>query len=224
MKGLVLKDLYYLKGFAKQYLLILGFMAVWSVVVGNSSFVITYLLVFGNTIILSTSSMDETVSFNRFALTMPLSRKMLVQSKYILMLLIDLNALLIGLLIGFLVSINPYRLNGTSRWISSGIFEWSGTVTLFVLFMLISCVTLPAVFKLGVEKARNIYIMSMLGLAVLVFGGLKLCQVVGISLEFLDHLEEIPSGELAAVMLVFCAGAVVVSYRVSLKMIRKREW
>ena len=74
MKGLVLKDLYYLRGFAKQYLLILVFMAVWSVMVKNSSFIATYLLVMGNTLLLSTSSMDEAVSFNRFALTMPVSR------------------------------------------------------------------------------------------------------------------------------------------------------
>lgn len=224
MKGLVLKDLYYLKGFMRQYLLILGFMAVWSVMVKNSSFIVTYLLVIGNTLTLSTSSMDEAVSFNRFALTMPVSRKMLVQSKYILMIAIELSALLIGLLLGVLVNMNPYPLQGTSRWVSSGSFEWTGIITLFVLFTLISSVTLPAVFKLGVEKARHIYMISMLGLAVLVFGGLKLCQMAGISLDFLDRLEEIPSEGLLAIMLAVCAGAVAVSYRVSLKVVRNKEW
>lgn len=224
MKGLVLKDLYYLKGFMKQYLLILGFMAVWSVMVKNSSFIVTYLLVIGNTLTLSTSSMDEAVSFNRFALTMPVSRKMLVQSKYILMIAIELSALLIGLLLGVLVNMNPYPLQGTSRWVSSGSFEWTGIITLFVLFTLISSVTLPAVFKFGVEKARHIYMISMLGLAVLVFGGLKLCQVAGISLDFLNHLAEIPSEGLLAIMLAVSIGTVAVSYRVSLKVIRNKEW
>ena len=44
MKGLILKDFYYLKGFIRTYLLILVFMAVWSVMVKNSSFIVTYLL------------------------------------------------------------------------------------------------------------------------------------------------------------------------------------
>ena len=205
MKGLVLKDLYYLKGFMKQYLLILGFMAVWSVMVKNSSFIVTYLLVMGNTLILSTSSMDE-------------------QSKYFLMLMVELAALLIGLLLGVLVNMNPYPLQGTSRWVSSGNFEWTGIISLFVLFTLVGCVTLPAVFKFGVEKARHVYMISMLGLAVLIFGGFKLCQVAGISLDFLNRLEEMPSEGLLAIMLAVCAGAVAVSYRVSLKAIRNKEW
>ena len=85
MKGLILKDFYYLKGFIRTYLLILVFMAVWSVMVKNSSFIVTYLLVIGNTLILSISTMDEAVSFNRFALTMPINMKMLVKAKYILL-------------------------------------------------------------------------------------------------------------------------------------------
>lgn len=224
MKGLVLKDLYYLKGFMRQYLLILGFMVVWSVMVKNSSFAITYLLVMGNTLILSTSSMDEAVSFNRFALTMPVSRKMLVQSKYILMIAIELTALLIGLLLGVLVNLNPNLLQGTSRWVSSGNFEWTGIITLFVVFTLVGCITLPAVFRFRVEKARNVYMISMLGLAVLVFGGFELCKVTGISLDFLNRLEDIPSAELILILLAVCAGAVIISYRVSLIAIRNKEW
>ena len=223
MRGLVLKDLYYLKGFARQYLLIFLFMMVWSFMVSNSSFIVTYLLVIGNTLLLSTSSMDEAVYFNRFALTMPVSRKMLVQSKYILLVVIETGALLLGLIAGALVNLSSFRINGAARWLQSD-FEWPGIIILFALFMSISCVTLPAVFKLGVEKARHIYMMAMLGVAVLVFGGLKLCQMAGISLDFLNHFEEIPKVEVIIVLLVICVAAFVISYRVSLKVIRNKEW
>lgn len=66
--------------------------------------------------------------------------------------------------------------------------------------------------------------ISMLGLAVLIFGGFKLCQVAGISLDFLNRLEEMPSEGLLAIMLAVCVGAAAVSYRVSLKAIRNKEW
>lgn len=222
MKGLVLKDLYYLKGFLKQYFLVAAFLTVWSVFLKNSSFMVTYLLVMGNTLLLSTSSMDEAVYFNRFALTMPVSRKMLVQSKYILLILIETSALLVGLLFGFFLELSPYRFNGASRWVTTS-FDWSGNVILFVLFVGVSSVTLPVVFKLGVEKARNIYVIVMLGLAVLIFGGLKLCQMAGISLEALKRLEEVPPVEFVTVLLALCAAVVVISYRISLRMIRNKE-
>jgi len=223
MKGLVLKDLYYLRGFARQYALILLCMAVWSFMVKNSSFVITYLLVIGNTLLLSTSSMDEAVSFNRFALTMPVNRKMLVQSKYILLFLIEAGVLFFGIIIGVIVDLSSFQIHGAARWTKES-FEWPGIITLFALFMIISCITLPAVFKLGVEKARHIYMMTLFGLAILVFGGLKLCQVAGISLDFLNHLEEIPEGEIIAVLLAVCVGAAIISYQVSLKMVENKEW
>ena len=222
MKGLILKDFYYLKGFIRAYLLILVFMAVWSVMVKNSSFIVTYLLVIGNTLILSISTMDEAVSFNRFALTMPINMKMLVKAKYILLVLVEAGALLIGLIMGLLVRIVPYRLNGVSLWVKDE-FDWMGTIVLFVLFMLICCITLPAIFKLGVEKARHIYVAVMLGFAILVFGGLKLCQMAGISLDGFNKIEKTPEA-VVFVLLLLCVGAVLVSYRVSLMIVSKKEW
>ena len=198
MKGLILKDLYYLKGFTRSYLLILTFMAVWSVLVKNSAFIVTYLLVIGNSLIMSTSTMDEAASFNRFALTMPVNMKTLVKAKYIFMVSVETGALFIGLLMALLVRAIPYRLNGTSLWVRDE-------------------------FKIGVEKARHIYVAVMLGLAILVFGGLKLCQMAGISLDGIDEIGRTPK----AVILVsaaICAGAALISYRVSLMIVSKKEW
>lgn len=222
MKGLILKDLYYLKGFTRSYLLILTFMAVWSVLVKNSAFIVTYLLVIGNSLIMSTSTMDEAASFNRFALTMPVNMKTLVKAKYIFMVSVETGALFIGLLMALLVRAIPYRLNGTSLWVRDE-FDWMGIIILFTLFMCISCITLPAIFKIGVEKARHIYVAVMLGLAILVFGGLKLCQMAGISLDGIDEIGRTPK----AVILVsaaICAGAALISYRVSLMIVSKKEW
>ena len=64
---------------------------------------------------------------------------------------------------------------------------------------------------------------DLLGLAVLIFGGLKLCQMAGISLEALQPLEEVPPVEFVTVLLALCAAVVVISYRISLRMIRNKE-
>ena len=224
MKGLVLKDLYYLRGFARQYLLVFAFMALWSVLIKNASFAVTYLLVMGNSLVLSTLSMDDAVSFNRFALTMPVNMKMLVKAKYVVMVLLEGGMLLTGLLTGFLVEVMPRRINGGSRWIYTS-FEWEGTVVLFMLFMTVGSVSLPMVYKQGVEKARNICMMILLGLAVLVFGGLKLAQMAGLSMENLNEiLEAIPEGMWAAIPVGVCMAALMISYGASLRIVRNKEW
>lgn len=224
MKGLILKDLYYLKGFARQYLLVFMFMAVWSVLVKNAAFVITYLLVLGNSLVLSTFSMDESVSFNRFALTMPVNMKMLVKSKYILLILGEGCMLLTGLVLGILVDVIPRGVNGASLWVYTTSFEWQGTIVLFMLFMAMSSISLPSVYKLGVEKARNIYMIVMAGLAILIFGGLKLSQMAGLSLDELERkLDAVPQGIAAVVLAGVCGAVLLISYRVSLRIVRNKE-
>ena len=51
MKGLMLKELYLIKSFAKQYVLFLVLMAAWSIMVHNISFVATYIMVLGSSLI-----------------------------------------------------------------------------------------------------------------------------------------------------------------------------
>ena len=84
MKGLLLKELYILKG--KQYLLILAFLLIWAISTKSFSFIIVYVALIGSQIAMSTMAADEAVSFSRYALTMPIDRKMLIKTKYMLFL------------------------------------------------------------------------------------------------------------------------------------------
>ncbi len=86
MKGLLLKELYILKGFGKQYLLILAFLLIWAISTKSFSFIIIYVALIGSQIAMSTMAADEAVSFSRYALTMPIDRKMLIKTKYMLFL------------------------------------------------------------------------------------------------------------------------------------------
>lgn len=64
MKGLLLKDLYNVKGFARQYVIVILAMAVI-----NISFVSIYMVVLGGMMSITTMSMDESSGFNKFYLT-----------------------------------------------------------------------------------------------------------------------------------------------------------
>lgn len=64
MKGLLLKDLYNVKGFARQYGIVILAMAVI-----NISFVSIYMVILGGMMSITTMSMDESSEFNKFYLT-----------------------------------------------------------------------------------------------------------------------------------------------------------
>ncbi len=71
MKGLLLKDLYNVKGFARQYVIVILAMAVWGVCMKNVSFVsiYIYMVILGGMMSITTMSMDESSGFNKFYLT-----------------------------------------------------------------------------------------------------------------------------------------------------------
>ena len=87
MKGLLLKDLYTVYSYKKQYTLIVGFMLIWAIFMKNVAFISIYMLILGGMLVLSSMSTDEAVHFNRLALTMPISPATLVKSKYILLII-----------------------------------------------------------------------------------------------------------------------------------------
>ena len=64
MKGLLLKDLYNVKGFARQYVIVILAMAVI-----NISFVSIYMVILGGMMSITIMSMDESSGFNKFYLT-----------------------------------------------------------------------------------------------------------------------------------------------------------
>lgn len=64
MKGLLLKDLYNVKGFARQYVIVILAMAVI-----NISFVSIYMVILGGMMSITIMSMDGSSGFNKFYLT-----------------------------------------------------------------------------------------------------------------------------------------------------------
>ena len=91
-------------------------------------------------------SYDEKAKWEHYALTMPISRNMLVWSKYLLVLLF----LLAGELLLLLVSLFQPEIGPALLVLVPGI----------VLFL--NSILLPVAFKLGVEKSRYITVAIML--------------------------------------------------------------
>ena len=214
MKGLVLKDLYLLKGLGKQFGIILAFLLLYSMMIQSFSFVIIYCVVMCASMVMSTMSYDESVSFNRFALTTPIQVKTLIGAKYVLILLIMLGVAGISCLFNLL----SHFFAVTDQ---SFVFEWSGIAATVAVFIVANAVSLPAMFKLGVEKARYIYISCMLLIGGVIAGGVVLCEKMGISLQELEALSE---QVITIILFAIAVVSMIISYFISVKIVKNKEW
>lgn len=211
MKGLLLKDFYNLLKSVKQTAVIFVGMTIWAYCIKNPIFIGFYTIFLAQSLVMNSFSFDEFTKFDKYALTMPINREMLVREKYVLMLSLLFGGMLIGVF-------------------STGIFcvligKESFTESVTVLFatgafMLCSCcIIFPKIFQIGIEKARNLMIV----VSMLILGGFYVLQrslsKTGIFMKILDS-----SWLLVILALIGAVAAVLVSYVFSIKVIRKKEW
>ncbi len=141
MKGLLLKDLMNLKKQSLLLLIVVGFYLVVSLVNASVSVFSTMLTVMCAMLPITAMSYDERAHWDRYALTMPLSRRDLVVEKYLLGFLMLLGALALSLLV---------------QAIAGQLMEEALATGLLSLAtgLLFQLLTMPVMFKLGVEKGR----------------------------------------------------------------------
>ncbi len=212
MKGLLLKDLYTLKGMGRQYIIVVIFMMLWAVGMKTPSFVYVFSIMMGAMVLLSSLTLDETVSFNRFALTMPVNVSTLIKEKYVLFLITMGLGVGVSCILMFILQLLPIQMEG---------FDYLEMVPVMTVFIVGTAISLPIIFQKGAEKGRYAYIASMLGMGAVFYGILKLCTASGISFEEIVAVNE---GMFAVLSLVICIVSLLISYQVSVKLVQKKEW
>lgn len=204
MKGLILKDLFVLKSQIRFYLifiLLYGFIALYS---GNTSFLSGLICMFCLMLPLTAIAYDERAGWEKYALSMPVNRRDLVLSKYILGILFNFMSFLISVIFGMFTS-TPIK-------------ETLIVAAAFVLIALIYLsLVLPMTFKLGTEKSR-IYMLAIVLSPII---GLILLDKFGFSFS---SVSDIPWKTLfplfvAAVILFFFA-----SIALSISIYKKKEF
>lgn len=150
MKGLLLKDIINLKQQAKIYLFIIAIWMALGFSNKDSAFFSGVIMMFTVLVPISAIAYDEKAKWDRYALTMPVSKTDLVLSKYLL----ASFCAFIGGLLSVVVSIIITK-DIANSLISSMAFISIGMIAVSVI--------LPIIFKFGVEKGR------MLMMAVIFF-------------------------------------------------------
>lgn len=174
MKSLILKDLLNISRNLKSFILTLTVLGI--IFIKQNPIQIIYVAtIICSMLTISTFSFDEFSNWNRYALVMPISRKELVQSKFVIMIIFNIFGAIYGIcfsLIGSALMHLPVDLK--LYLISIGVAL--GIATVFGSMML------PIIFKYGAEKARIYFMAVYLGPVIILFGIGYLLKVLHISI------------------------------------------
>ena len=172
MKGLLKKDFIAMKA---NFIVICLFIIIYAFIgakSGNISFLYGLVGVFSITTVTTSMSLDEMCHWDKFSLTLPVSKKTLVIEKFIL----SYTALIMLSLFTFICSL--YAINDTV--INCAL----QTLTIFTMANIMMSVSLAITFRFGTSKARILFsIFAVITvLLVMVVGALSLIMPSFISL------------------------------------------
>lgn len=148
MKGLLLKDYYNLKKTGKTTIFILLVYGIFGIVSGQVSMLSAMVALMCAILPISTFSFDDFAKWDIFALSMPISRKTIILSKYLGALIL----IAIGALLSLLMNLLGLMINGMDDGEISIGLSTIGTVVVICLFVI--AVIFPVIIKYGVEKGR----------------------------------------------------------------------
>lgn len=149
MKGLLLKDLYMTMKYCRMYLLIAAVFIAVSFAGNDNLFFIFYPCLFCGMIPVSLLGYDERSHWLQYSDTLPYTKGQIVSCKYVIGLMAQIAMLIVT---GIAQAV---------RTSTNGTFELKGYIVLMLTILIISMITssisLPAMFKFGVEKGRIAY-------------------------------------------------------------------
>lgn len=213
--GLVKKDLYTLKSYRKTVLtFLIIFCAVGFFQKINGFFMMMIALGLGMCAI-ATFNYDEFNHSDRYLLTLPVTRKQVVQSKYLLSFLF----LFLGVIIGYLVSILFAMMNHQTVNMVELLFSALGV---FFVIGLMQVIQIPCIYRYGAEKGR---IQSLIVIAILIGIALGIGYLCSNILSIYMNSLETWLNHYGILTFLFLIGFIyIISYRISYQIVLKKEF
>ena len=223
MKGLIIKDLLNLFSYKTTLFLILIFCSIGMIGTNAVNAAPIFITVMIGMIVLSTFNYDEASHAEKYILALPLTRKEIVMSKYILAIVGNILGGIIGIILTIIIVnvmnvIRPDDLirldyQGLLVTVISGIFGVA----------LIQAIQIPSVYRFGAEKGRIQMFLLIFLLVLMIAGAGFLITKIGfdINMEEINHFMNrfgIP------VLILVSAVLYYISYKISYKIFKKKEY
>ena len=148
MKALIYKDLVSLRKYLRTYLVLCAVFQLVSLV-NDSTFLRFYPTILVATVPNTLLAYEERDKWDKLSLTLPVSRKTLVTSKYLVGLILLVGITLLSAATGLI-----HVMMKAEADLAALFLELSGSAT---LGLFVQCIVLPATFRQGAEKGRLVY-------------------------------------------------------------------
>ncbi|NLN15583.1 MAG: ABC-2 transporter permease [Tissierellia bacterium] len=181
MKGLILKDIYNLRRSLNTFIIFILAYSIFSYATGNIAMLMVMSVFLMSSMAISSIVYDDLAKWDIYALTMPVTRRQMVLSKYILQLLLSLISALTAGFCALLVTSLRGDLIGLSTILDISLDAYIA----FLASLVYLSVNLPLIYKFGVEHAR----LLMFGTLFIPIGIIYILDKMGVNLPSLEDLK-----------------------------------
>jgi hypothetical protein len=208
MKGLLLKDLLFVKNNAKTYILMIIVYGAFAFYTDGTTLV--YMIPFVSLMLcINSFSYDEYNKWDAYAISLPIKKCDIVKSKYVFTIILTFIGALLSFLIILLTSIVDKDINYINLLVE--------TLGVFLGMSLYTILMYPLIYKFGIEKGR-IFIIVLLGAFVGCAFGLS--GVISENKELIKFLYDYGIYILSVIVLIL----LFISYKVSTLIYSKKEF
>ena len=206
MKGLIIKDILVLRRYSIIFICILLFYAFMGIMGGDMSFFSSAGGIFCVMLPITSFSYDNLSKWDRFAGSLPVTRRQIVLAKYLLTFsMVVIGTGLSGLLLGSQCLVSSLSVPNTGLTL----LGTGGSA------FMVACILLPLIYRFGVEKSRILML-------IIVFIPVGIIAVFNDGI--LPPLSLPPLYILLFILLPFMLGVLFISYRFSLKIYQSKEF
>ena len=216
MTGLVLKDILVMRKTLKTYALFLCLYLLLAILGAFDLAMVTAMI---NVIIMmlpiGAFSYDEAAKWDRYAMSLPLSRRRIVGARYLFVLLMALVAAAFGLLAGVFVSMAGEGV----------LMEALASILLSLgIGLCIADILLPLSYKLGPERARPYLYLVVFVPLIMLFGGYKLGLLDKVDRSWIGNLPDVGILLLFSLVPLGALAGLAVSFLISCRIVEQKEF
>ena len=216
MKGLIIKDLCVLKNQMKTLLLVLAFFIIFSIINEDATFILFLVPFYMIMILITTFNYDEFNKWDSYCNSLPLSRKEIVKSKYILFNTTSLIVLIVGILSSFIIP----------NFIENTTFESLFASIIGVAFgiCLVISLLIPFYYKFGSSKGRIMLFLCIVILALLI-GMITSLDIFNNKeiMNLLNSLNNLSIGMITLLLIIVTIIIMTISYYISVRIYKNKE-
>lgn len=217
MRGLLVKDFKLMKMQKNYFVMIIAIAFIVSLCSKNSTFMLGFITYITSMFTISTISYDEFDNGNAFLFTLPISRKRYALEKYVFGILLGAGSLVFAAILSAIL--------GAVRGDATLHDVLLITCVIFPFVLLLLAIMIPFQLKFGSEKGRIAIALALgivFGISVVIG---KFIGMLGIDIVVvINHISTIGVGGIVLGMMLFSAVLVLLSMKISISIMNKKEF